>query len=229
MSWFDKLLDWFSGYTDKWETNGVKFTIYTTIAVLCGGIFELIPPFFLSKTAEPIANVKPYTALEIAGRDVYQREGCNNCHTQVIRPFKWEVDRFDPQKSFGRDGYSKAGEFVYDHPFLWGSKRTGPDLAHESQIQASAEWHKTHLINPRDTAQGSVMPAYPWLFEESAKLDPSKIAAHMRGLRSVGVPYTDAEIEAGTAELAGKTEGDALIAYLLKLGRDSAELAKSLK
>ncbi|PJZ70461.1 cytochrome-c oxidase, cbb3-type subunit II [Leptospira perolatii] len=229
MNWFDKSLDWFSGITEKWEKNGVKFTLYTTIAVLIGGIFELVPPFFLSKTAEPISSVKPYSALELAGRDVYQKEGCNNCHTQMIRPFKWEVDRFDPQKSFGRDGYSKAGEFVFDHPFLWGSKRTGPDLSHESQIQASAEWHKTHLINPRDTASGSIMPGYPWLFEKEAELKISSVVSRMKALKAIGVPYSDADIQSATTEISGKTEGDALIAYLLKLGRDSAELAKTLK
>lgn len=229
MNWFDKLLDWFSGFTDQWEKHGVKFTLYTTIAILIGGLFELVPPFFLTKTAEPIQNVKPYNALELAGRDVYQKEGCNNCHTQMIRPFKWEVDRFDPGHSYGKDGYSKAGEYVYDHPFLWGSKRTGPDLAHESQIQPSAEWHKTHLINPRDTAKGSIMPAYPWLFEESSIIDASKIADHMRGLQKVGVPYTEEDISSAPTLLAGKTAGDALIAYLLKLGRDTAELSKSLQ
>ncbi|TGN18761.1 cbb3-type cytochrome c oxidase subunit II [Leptospira idonii] len=229
MNWFDALLDWFSGFTDQWEKNGVKFTLYTMIAILIGGIFELIPPFFLSKTAEPISGVTPYNALELAGRDVYQKEGCNNCHTQLVRPFKWEVDRFDPQQAYGKDGYSKAGEFVYDHPFLWGSKRTGPDLAHESQIQPSAAWHKTHLINPRDTAKGSVMPAYPWLFEESAKLDPALIAEHMKGLKKIGVPYTDADIHSVQSLVNGKTEGDALIAYLLKLGKDSAALSKNLQ
>ncbi|BDA78663.1 cbb3-type cytochrome c oxidase subunit II [Leptospira kobayashii] len=229
MNWFDRLLDWFSGFTDQWEKNGVKFTLYTMIAILIGGIFELVPPFFLSKTAEPITGIKPYNALELAGRDIYQKEGCSNCHTQMVRPFKWEVDRFDPQGSYGKDGYSKAGEFIYDHPFLWGSKRTGPDLAHESQIQPSAAWHKTHLINPRDTAKGSVMPAYPWLFLESAKLDPAQIADHMRGLRKVGVPYTDADIASVQSLVLGKTEGDALIAYLLKLGKDTAALSKGLQ
>ncbi|RHX80028.1 cytochrome-c oxidase, cbb3-type subunit II [Leptospira yasudae] len=229
MKLFDSLLTWFSGFTEKWEKQGVKFTVYTTIAVLIGGIFELIPPFFISRTAVPIQGVKPFSALELAGRDIYQKEGCNNCHTQMIRPFKWEVDRFDPSKSYGRDGYSKAGEFVYDHPFLWGSKRTGPDLAHESQIQPSYAWHKTHLINPRDTSPGSVMPAYPWLFEESARLDAEKIVNHMKGLSKIGVPYSEADYLSAAKELEGKTEGDALIAYLLKLGKDTAELSKSIQ
>ena len=225
MNLFDKLLDWFSGYSEKWESNGVKFTIYTTIAVLIGGMFELIPPFFLARTVTPISAVKPYSALELAGRDIYIKEGCNSCHTQMIRPFKWEVDRFDPGKVYGRDGYSKAGEFVYDHPFLWGSKRTGPDLAHESQIQPSADWHKRHLINPRETSPGSIMPAYPWLFEDSAKVDAERIVSHMKGLAKVGVPYTEQDYAKAAAEVSGKTDGDALIAYLLKLGRDTASIS----
>ena len=167
MKLFDILLDWFSGYSEKWESDGFKFTVYTTIAVLIGGVFEIVPPFFLSKTVEPIQAVTPYSGLELAGRDIYMKEGCFNCHTQLVRPFKWEVDRFDPGKAYGADGYSKAGEFVYDHPFLWGSKRTGPDLAHESQIQPSEDWHKRHLINPRETSPGSIMPSYSWLFDDS--------------------------------------------------------------
>lgn len=119
-----KFFDWFSDISEEWDLNGIKFTIYATIAVLIGGLFELVPPFFLTQTVVPISAVKPYTAIELAGRDIYQAEGCNNCHTQMIRPFKWEVDRFDPKKVYGRDGYSKGGEYVYDHPFLWGSKRT---------------------------------------------------------------------------------------------------------
>ena len=229
MDLFEKLLDWFSGFSEKWESDSVKFTVYTTIAVLIGGIFELIPPFFLANTVPKINSVKPYSALELAGRDVYIKEGCNSCHTQMIRPFKWEVDRFDPAGSYGTDGYSKAGEYVYDHPFLWGSKRTGPDLAHESQIQPSPEWHKRHLINPRETSPGSIMPAYIWLFEESAMVDAEKIISHMKGLEKVGVPYTEADYNNAAAEVSGKTEGDALIAYLMKLGRDTARLEKSVK
>ncbi|MCE9502072.1 MAG: cytochrome-c oxidase, cbb3-type subunit II [Leptospira sp.] len=227
MKLFDLILDWFSQFSDKWEKHAAKFTIYTTVAILIGGIFEIVPPFFLTKTVTPISTVKPYNALELAGRDVYQKEGCVNCHTQMVRPFKWEVDRWDPRNSYGRDGYSKAGEFVYDHPFLWGSKRTGPDLAHESQIQPSADWHKEHLIDPRKTSPGSVMPAYPWLFAN--QLDPSEVESHMRGLAKVGVPYTDQDFGKAKDLVAGKTEGDAVIAYLLKLGKDSAEMAKGLK
>lgn len=222
----DKILDWFSDTVDKWDTQAVKFTIYSTIAVLIGGLFELVPPFFLAKTEVSIASVKPYTALELAGRDTYQREGCNNCHTQMIRPFKWEVDRFDPRKVYGKEGYSKAGEYAYEHPFLWGSKRTGPDLAHESQIQDSGEWHKRHLINPRETSQGSIMPAYYWLFEEGATIDAAQLQANMKGLRTLGVPYNDDEINNAPAMVQGKTKGEAVVAYLLRLGKDTANQGK---
>ncbi|MCC6274413.1 MAG: cbb3-type cytochrome c oxidase subunit II [Leptospiraceae bacterium] len=226
----DKFFQWFIDLADRWDTDGVKFTVYTTIAILIGGLFEVVPPFFLTKTVAPISAVKPYSPLELAGRDVYQREGCSNCHTQMIRPFKWEVDRFDPQKSYGKLGYSKGGEYVYDHPFLWGSKRTGPDLAHESQIQPSAEWHKKHLIDPREmSSQGSIMPAYPWLFEPGATIDPASLEKRMKALSSVGVPYTEKDYASVAESVQGKTEGDALVAYLLKLGRDSAELEKSMK
>jgi cytochrome c oxidase cbb3-type subunit 2 len=224
-----KLFDWFSEIADAWDLNGIKFTIYTTIAILIGSIFELIPPFFLTNTVVPISAVKPYNAIELAGRDVYISEGCNNCHTQMIRPFKWEVDRFDPNKVYGRDGYSKGGEYVYDHPFLWGSKRTGPDLAHESQIQPSIEWQKQHLINPRSTSPGSIMPSYEWLFEANATLDAEDIKSRMRGLEKVGVPYTSTDYESAQSLLQGKTKGDALIAYLMKLGRDTANLQESVK
>lgn len=226
MKLIDVPLDWFSKFSEKWESDGFKFTFYTFVAISIGGLFELVPPFFLSRTVTPISHIQPYTPLELAGRDVYQKEGCMGCHTQMIRPFKWEVDRFDPQKAYGRDGYSKAGEYVYEHPFLWGSKRTGPDLWHESQIQPSADWQRRHLINPRETSPGSVMPAYPWLFEESAKIDPIKLQRHMEGLMVLGVPYTKADIDSVPQAVEGKTEGDALVAYLLRLGKDSAEAAK---
>lgn len=221
------ILDWFSGVTEPWESKGVKFTVYTTIAILIGGMFELIPPFFLSKTAEPLPGIKPYTALELAGRDIYQREGCFNCHTQMIRPFKWEIDRFDLNRAYGADGYSKAGEYVYEHPFLWGSKRTGPDLSHESQNQPSASWQEAHLKDPRSTSPGSVMPSYAFLFEEGNGISPEKMEAHMRGLASLGVPYEEADYATIAKQLEGKTEGDAVVAYLLKLGRDVAALKAS--
>ena len=204
------------------ETKSFKFAILTTVAILVGGLVEVLPPFLMSPaaTVQPIASVKPYSALELAGRDVYQKEGCMGCHTQMIRPFKWETDRFDRNRTYGDVPYSKGGEYAYDHPFLWGSKRTGPDLSHESQIQPSADWHKTHLMNPRETTPASVMPAYPWLFENS--IDGAVLQSHMRALRTVGVPYTDEDISGATAAVQGKTEGDAVIAYLLKLGRDTA-------
>lgn len=224
-----RIFDWFSDIAEEWDLNGVKFAIYTTIAVLIGGLFELIPPFFLTQTVIPITAVKPYSAIELAGRDIYTAEGCNSCHTQMIRPFKWEVDRFDPKKVYGKDGYSKGGEYVYDHPFLWGSKRTGPDLAHESQIQDSVDWHKRHLINPRETSPGSIMPSYEWLFDKDATIDPATIKSHMQGLEKVGVPYKKEDYDAVESQLAGKTKGDALIAYLLKLGRDTANLQESTK
>lgn len=203
------------------ESQGIIFPILVTLAILVGALVEVVPPFFLAKAVEKIEAVKPYSALELTGRDVYIREGCYNCHSQMIRPFKWETDRFDPTKAYGDTPFSKGGDYVYDHPFQWGSKRTGPDLAHESQIRPSQEWHKTHLINPQDTSPGSPMPGYPWLFKTSA--DKETIKAKMKSLTIVGVPYTSEEIESSPAALEGKTEGDALIAYLMKLGRDTAK------
>ncbi len=201
------------------ESRGILFPVLVTFAVLVGGLVEVVPPFFLSSTVTPIESVKPYSALELAGRDVYIREGCNNCHSQMIRPFKWETDRFDPNRAYGDAPYSKGGEYIYDYPHLWGSKRTGPDLAHEASIQPSADWHRRHFINPRETSPGSIMPAYPWLFEQD--VDGGSVAGRMSSLQILGVPYTEAEIKAAPAQVAGKTEGDALIAYMLKLGRDT--------
>lgn len=225
----DSILNWFSDRVEDWDQDAIKFTVYATIAVLIGSIFEVVPPFFLSQTVKPIPNITPYSPLELAGRDIYQKEGCISCHTQLIRPFKWEVDRYDVQKVYGKEGYSKGGEFVYDHPFLWGSKRTGPDLAHVSQNRPSADWHKRHLINPQETSPGSIMPAYYWLFEKSATIDAGQIQSNMKGLTMVGVPYTQNDINSVPDAVKGKTEGDALVAYLLKLGKDSAELEKSMK
>jgi len=152
--------------------------------------------------------VEPYTALQLAGRDIYQREGCYNCHSQMIRPFRAETLRYGH--------YSVAGEFVYDHPFQWGSKRTGPDLARVGG-KYSDEWHRIHLNNPRDVVPESNMPAYPWLAKNM--VDASSMAPHMKALRTVGVPYTDAQINGAAEEVKGKTEQDALIAYLQGLGR----------
>ncbi|MBL8021861.1 MAG: cytochrome-c oxidase, cbb3-type subunit II [Leptospirales bacterium] len=211
-------LTWYEKLSHAVEGKAFKFTVFTTIAILVGGLVEL-PPFFMVGAVERIPTVTPYAALELAGRDVYQQEGCFYCHTQVIRPFKWETDRWDRNREYGPEPYSKAGEFVYEHPFLWGSKRTGPDLAHEASLNSNPAWHKQHLMNPRETSPDSIMPAYPWLFE--TKLDPAKVQASMRALKSIGVPYTDADIQNAAQATQGKTEGDALIAYLLKLGRDT--------
>ncbi|MBX7057655.1 MAG: cbb3-type cytochrome c oxidase subunit II [Leptospirales bacterium] len=202
----------------KLDSKALRFTIFTTIAILIGGLVE-IPPFFMMGQVQPTDQQKPYSALELAGRNVYQQEGCFYCHTQLIRPFKWETDRWDKARQYGPEPYSKAGEFAYDHPFLWGSKRTGPDLSHESTIRPSAAWHYDHLRNPRAAVSQSIMPAYPWL--EKTPIDVAETLASMRALSVVGVPYSDAQISAAESELAGKTQADALVAYLLKLGRDS--------
>lgn len=214
------------------EHNGILFAVLTTLALSVGGAVELLPPILMSpaKTVAPIASVKPYSPLELAGRDIYIREGCYNCHSQMVRPFKWETDRF-AGGAYGEAPYSKAGEFVYDHPFQWGSKRTGPDLSHESQIKPSADWHKAHLINPRDTSPGSIMPAYPWLFEANATIDAAFLKKKMNAMNTlwrlnqgtdVGLPYPEDAFSNVDQEVSGKTEGDALIAYILKLGRDTA-------
>jgi cytochrome c oxidase cbb3-type subunit 2 len=168
---------------------------------------EIVPLFFQKSTTEPITGLKPYTALQLAGRDIYTREGCYNCHSQMIRPFRAETLRYGH--------YSVAGESVYDHPFQWGSKRTGPDLARVGG-KYSDDWQRIHLNNPRDLVPESIMPAYPWL--ETTPVDADVMPAHMRALRTVGVPYTDAEIASATKDVEGKTEQDALIAYLQVLG-----------
>lgn len=199
------------------ESKAFKFSVFTFIAILIGGLVEL-PPFFLRDQVKKFDAVTPYNALELAGRDVYQQEGCFYCHTQLIRPFKWETDRWDRNREYGAEPFSHAGEFVYDHPFLWGSKRTGPDLAHEASLNPNPEWQRRHLINPRETTPGSIMPAYPWLFE--MPLDGATVEKRMRALRSIGVPYSDTDIAGAASTVAGKTQGDALVAYLLKLGRD---------
>lgn len=189
------------------ETNSFLMVILTLLVVSFGGLVEIVPLFFQKSTTEPVAGLKPYTALQLAGRDIYQREGCYTCHSQMIRPFKAETLRYGH--------YSVAGEFVYDHPFQWGSKRTGPDL-HRVGGKYSDEWHRIHLINPRDLVPESVMPAYPWL--EKNKVDETVIADHMRALRKVGVPYSDEEIKTAANDVYGKTEMEALIAYLQVLG-----------
>jgi cytochrome c oxidase cbb3-type subunit 2 len=181
--------------------------VLVILVVSVGGLVEIVPLFFQKSTTEPVTGLKPYGALQLAGRDIYIREGCGNCHSQMIRPFRAETERYGH--------YSVAGEFVYDHPFLWGSKRTGPDLARVG-MRYSDEWHRIHLVNPRDVVPESNMPAYPWL--AAAKLDPAEAAPKMRTLRTLGVPYTDQDIAGGASVLEGKTEMEAVIAYLQGLG-----------
>jgi cytochrome c oxidase cbb3-type subunit 2 len=189
------------------ETNNFLLIVLILLVVAVGGLVEIVPLFFQKSTTEPIAGLKPMTALQVLGRDIYIREGCYNCHSQMIRPFRAETLRYGH--------YSVAGEFVYDHPFQWGSKRTGPDLARVGG-RYSDDWHRIHLHNPRDVVPESNMPAYPWL--EKAQVDPADAADHMRALRRVGVPFTDAQIAAASGEVSGKTELDALVAYLQSLG-----------
>jgi cytochrome c oxidase cbb3-type subunit 2 len=192
---------------DVIEKNSALMIVLIVLVVAVGGLVEIVPLFFQKSTTEPVAGLKPYMPVQLAGRDIYLREGCYNCHSQMIRPFRAETERY------GR--YSVAGEFVYDHPFQWGSKRTGPDLQRVGG-KYSDEWHGTHLSNPRDLVPESNMPGYPWLAKTPARSDD--IEAKMRALRRVGVPYTDEEISGARSQLAGKTEQDVLIAYLQVLG-----------
>jgi cytochrome c oxidase cbb3-type subunit II len=192
---------------ERIETSNFLMIVLILLAVAVGGIVEIVPLFFQRSTTEPAPGVKPYTALQLAGRDIYVREGCYNCHSQMVRPFRSETLRYGP--------YSTAGEFVYDHPFQWGSKRTGPDL-HRVGGRYSDEWHRVHLINPRDLVPESNMPAYPWL--ATTAVDADSMPAHLTALRRVGVPYSDSEVQTSAAEVRGKTEMDALIAYLQVLG-----------
>jgi len=189
------------------ETNNFLMIVLILIAVAFGGIVEIVPLFFQKSTTEPVTGVKPYTALQLAGRDVYIREGCYNCHSQMIRPFRAETLRYGH--------YSVAGESVYDHPFQWGSKRTGPDLARVGG-KYSDEWHRVHLNNPRDVVPESNMPEYPWLSKNM--VNPDDMAPRMKALRMVGVPYSDDEIAKAAEDVKGKTELDAAIAYLQSLG-----------
>jgi cytochrome c oxidase cbb3-type subunit 2 len=198
-----------SGFThEKVETNNLLMVVLILLVIAVGGMVEIIPLFFQKSTTQPIEGVQPYTALQLAGRDVYVREGCYNCHSQMIRPLRAETLRYGH--------YSVAGEFVYDHPFQWGSKRTGPDL-HRVGGKYSDEWHRIHLINARDVVPESNMPAYPWL--EKSPVDAAAMPTHMTALRRVGVPYSDAEIAQASQDVQGKTEMDALIAYLQAMGR----------
>jgi cytochrome c oxidase cbb3-type subunit 2 len=192
---------------DKVETKVGVLIVLSLFVVIWGGLAQIVPLFFQTSTTVPVAGMKPYTPLQLEGRDLYIREGCVGCHSQMIRPFRAETERYGH--------YSVAGEFIYDRPFLWGSKRTGPDL-HRVGGRYSDDWHRVHLINPRDVVPESIMPSYPWL--ETNTLDGSDIQDKMRALVITGHPYTDAEIESAPATLEGKTELDAVIAYLQSLG-----------
>jgi len=189
------------------EKNIGLMGLFIVIVVSFGGLAEIVPLMFQSEVNEPVEGVKPLDALVLEGRDLYIRDGCTVCHTQMVRPFRAETERYGH--------YSVAGEFVYEHPFLWGSKRTGPDLGRVGG-RYSDEWHKTHLNNPRDVVPESNMPAFPWLTENV--LDGSDTGAKMAALRMVGVPYTDEQIAGAGAAVTGKTEMEALIAYLQQLG-----------
>jgi cytochrome c oxidase cbb3-type subunit 2 len=189
------------------EKNVGWLIIATIVVVSIAGLVQIVPLFFQHTTTEPSPGVTPYTALRLAGRDIYQREGCVGCHSQQIRTLRSEVERYGP--------YSLAGESVFDRPFLWGSKRTGPDLARVG-ARYSDDWHRIHLRNPRDVVPESNMPGYPWLQKSAA--DASSIQSHMLAMRRLGVPYTDEMIAGSPKELEGKTEEDALIAYLQGLG-----------
>ena len=192
---------------EKVETNNFLMIVLILVVLLVGGMVEILPLFFQKSTTEPVPGLKPYTALQVVGRDVYVREGCYNCHSQMIRPFRAETLRYG--------SYSLAGEFVYDRPFQWGSKRTGPDLARVGG-RYSDEWHRIHLTNPRDLVPESNMPAYPWL--EKTPANAASIQTHMNGLRTLGAPYTDEEIAKAPEAVKDKTELDAVIAYLQVLG-----------
>ncbi len=192
---------------EKIEKNVTLFIVLTILVVAVGGLVEIVPLFFQRSTTEPVAGLTPYSPLRLEGRDVYILEGCYNCHSQMIRPFRAETERYGH--------YSVAGEYVYDHPFQWGSKRTGPDLARVGG-RYSDEWHVLHLVQPRDVVPESNMPAYPWLARN--RIDETRTAAKMRGLRRVGVPYTDEQIAAAADEVKGRTEMEALVAYLQGMG-----------
>jgi cytochrome c oxidase cbb3-type subunit I/II len=209
------------------EHKPVLFTVLTVVAILIGGAIEMVPTFLIKSNVPTIAAVQPYTPLELHGRDIYIREGWVNCHTQMVRPFRSETERYGE--------YSKAGEFVYDHPFLWGSKRTGPDL-HRLSGKYSNSWHYNHMLAPDAVSTGSIMPAYPWLFEQS--IDKGETPGKINALRKVGVPYVDGyeneandDLEKQATEIAGTLKADgievaddaeiiALIAYLQRLGKD---------
>lgn len=189
------------------EKNIGLMGVLVVVAISFGALVEIVPNFFLKETTTPVEGLKPWPAVQLEGRDIYIREGCHVCHTQMVRPLRAEVERYGH--------YSVAGESVYEHPFLWGSKRTGPDLARVGG-RYSDDWHKTHLFNPRLVVPESIMPAYPWLYDNV--LDGKDTAAKMRALRAVGVPYTDDDIAGAQEAVKGVTEMDALVAYLQQLG-----------
>ncbi len=193
---------------EKVEKNVGLMGILIAVAISFGGLAEIVPLMFQAEAIEPMPGMKPYPALEVAGRDVFVREGCYNCHSQMVRTLRFETERYGH--------YSLAGESVYDHPFQWGSKRTGPDLARVGG-RYSDDWHRVHLLNPRDVVPESNMPAYPWLAE--APLSADKVTASMQALRTLGHPYSDEEMAGVATAVAGKTELDAVVAYLQGLGR----------
>ena len=192
---------------DSIERNVALLVILTVLVVSVGGLLEIVPLFFQKSTTTPVEGLKPYDPVRLSGRDIYIREGCFLCHSQMIRPFRAETERYGH--------YSVAGEFVYDHPFQWGSKRTGPDL-HRVGGRYSDEWQRAHLTNPRDVVPESNMPAFGWLAKNPA--DAAGVPDKMRALRKVGVPYTDEEIAGASKMVEGKTEMDVLIAYLQGMG-----------
>jgi len=192
---------------EKVEKNIGLMGLLIVIVISFGGLAEIVPLFFIDDTTKPLKGMKPHAALELEGRDIYIREGCNTCHSQMIRPFRSETERYGH--------YSVAGEHVWEHPFLWGSKRTGPDLARVGG-RYSDEWHRVHLLNPRDVVPESNMPAFPWL--ENAMIDGDMTGKKMKALRIVGVPYTDDDIASAKKVVEGKTELDAVVAYLQSLG-----------
>jgi len=193
---------------EKIETHVGLLGVLIAVAIAFGGLAEIIPLMYQTETIKPLPGVKPWPALELAGRDVYVREGCYNCHSQMVRTLRFETERYGH--------YSMAGESVYDRPFQWGSKRTGPDLARVGG-RYSDDWHRAHLLNPRDVVPESNMPSFPWLAD--APVDGALVTKKLKALRSLGDPYTDADIRGASAAVAGKTEMDALVAYLQALGK----------
>jgi cytochrome c oxidase cbb3-type subunit II len=198
---------------EKVEKNVGLMGILIAVVISFGGLAEIVPLMFQAETIEPSPGVEPYKPLELAGRDVYVREGCYNCHSQMVRTLRFETERYGH--------YSLAGESVYDRPFQWGSKRTGPDLARVGG-RYSDDWHRVHLINPRDVVPESNMPGYPWL--QRNRVEPASVMARMRVLRALGDPYSDEDIASAEAAVAGRTEMDALVAYLQGLGRHAPKL-----